>query len=61
VNRAIDEINRRLRLRTAVGLRALQLRRLVEERHGGFALVPAEVDVLRYHANSIRHLLPQEV
>jgi len=46
---------------TAVGLRALQLRRLVEERDGGFALVPAEVDVLRYYANSIRHLLPEEV
>jgi len=46
---------------TAVGLRALQLRRLVEERDGGFVLVPAEVDVLRYYANSIRHLVPEEV
>jgi hypothetical protein len=101
VNRAIDEINRRLRLRirpfkltrravlidrltfdprvveaagghvyvprtdeeyaTVVRLRALLLRRLVEERDGVFAVVPAEVPVLRYYANSIRHLLPEEV
>jgi glycerol-3-phosphate O-acyltransferase len=46
---------------TAVGLRALLLRRLVEERDGVFAVVPAEVPVLRYYANSIRHLLPEEV
>jgi glycerol-3-phosphate O-acyltransferase len=46
---------------TAVGLRALLLRRLVEEQDGVFAVVPAEVPVLRYYANSIRHLLPEEV
>ncbi|MEI6226613.1 MAG: 1-acyl-sn-glycerol-3-phosphate acyltransferase [Deltaproteobacteria bacterium] len=46
---------------TAVGLRALSLRRLIEERDGGFAPVPAEVPVLQYYANSIRHLLPDEV
>jgi glycerol-3-phosphate O-acyltransferase len=46
---------------TAVGLRALSLRHLIEEREGGFAPVPAEVPVLQYYANSIRHLLPDEV
>jgi glycerol-3-phosphate O-acyltransferase len=46
---------------TAVGLRALVLRRLVEERDGSFAPVPAEVPMLQYYANSIRHLLPEEV
>jgi len=46
---------------TAVGLRALILRRLIEERDGSFAPVPAEVPMLRYYANSIRHLLPEEV
>jgi glycerol-3-phosphate O-acyltransferase len=46
---------------TAVGLRALVLRRLIEERDGSFAPVPAEVPMLRYYANSIRHLLPEEV
>jgi glycerol-3-phosphate O-acyltransferase len=44
-----------------VGLRALSLRHLIEERDGGFAPVPAEVPVLQYYANSIRHLLPDEV
>jgi glycerol-3-phosphate O-acyltransferase len=46
---------------TAVGLRALVLRRLIEERDGSFAPVPAEVPMLRYYANSIRHLLSEEV
>ncbi len=46
---------------TAVGLRALSLRHLVEEREGGFAPVAAEVPLLQYYANSIRHLLPEEV
>ena len=46
---------------TAVGLRALVLRRLVEEREGGFAPVPGEIPVLQYYANSIRHLLPGEM
>lgn len=41
---------------TAVGLRMLTLRHLVEEREGGY--VPSEPDgaVLRYYANAIRHL-----
>jgi glycerol-3-phosphate O-acyltransferase len=46
---------------TAVGLRALSLRRLVEERDGAFAPVASEVPLLSYYANSIRHLLPEEV
>ncbi len=46
---------------TAVGLRALTLRRLVEEREGAFAPVRAEIPVLQYYASSIRHLLPEEV
>jgi len=46
---------------TAVGLRALVLRRLIEERDGSFAPVEAEVPLLRYYSNSIRHLLQEEV
>jgi len=46
---------------TAVGLRALVLRRLIEEQDGSFAPVEAEVPLLRYYSNSIRHLLPEEV
>ena len=41
---------------TAVGLRMLTLRHLVEERGGGFVPVERELPVLRYYANSIRHL-----
>jgi hypothetical protein len=44
-----------------VGLRALSLRHLVEEREGGVAPGAAEVPLLQYHANSVRHLLPEEV
>ena len=43
---------------TAVGLRMLTLRRIVEARDGGFAPVPAELPLLRYYAAAIRHLLP---
>ncbi len=39
-----------------VGLRALTLRHLVEERDGLFRCNPEEVGVLRYYANSIAHL-----
>ena len=46
---------------TAVGLRALSLRHLVEERDGAFSPVHAEIPVLQYYANSIRHLLPEEM
>ncbi|MBS1110609.1 MAG: glycerol-3-phosphate acyltransferase, partial [Anaeromyxobacteraceae bacterium] len=46
---------------TAVGLRALSLRRLIVEREGGFAPAPEEVPVLQYYANSIRHLLPEDM
>jgi len=46
---------------TAVGLRALSLRHLVEERDGAFSPVNAEIPVLQYYANSIRHLLPEEM
>jgi len=46
---------------TAVGVRMLTLRRLVEERDGGFAPVPGELPLLRYYANGIGHLLgPRE-
>ena len=40
-----------------VGLRMLRLRRLVEEREGLFAARPQELQLLRYYANSIAHLL----
>ncbi|HLE67444.1 MAG TPA: 1-acyl-sn-glycerol-3-phosphate acyltransferase [Burkholderiales bacterium] len=40
-----------------VGLRMLQLRHLVEERDGLYAAKPQELQVLRYYANSIAHLL----
>jgi len=40
----------------AVGLRMLTLRRLVEERGGGWAPVEAELPLLRYYANAIRQL-----
>lgn len=39
-----------------VGLRMLALRRLVLETDGIFAINPAEIDLLRYYANSIAHL-----
>jgi glycerol-3-phosphate O-acyltransferase len=42
----------------AVGLRMLTMRRLVVEREAGlFAAHPAELPVLRYYANSIKHLV----
>jgi glycerol-3-phosphate O-acyltransferase len=41
---------------TAVGLRMLTLRHLVAERDGGYVPVARELPVLRYYANSIRHL-----
>ena len=40
-----------------VGLRMLRLRRLVEEREGLFTARQEELPLLRYYANSIRHLL----
>ena len=43
-----------------VGLRMLTLRRLVAEESGLYRIVPGEVPLLRYYANSIRHLLPHE-
>ena len=44
---------------TAVGLRMLTLRRIVEARGGAIAPVPAELPLLRYYAAAIRHLLPE--
>lgn len=41
-----------------VGLRMLTLRKMVEESEGLYAAVPAEIPLLSYYANSIRHLLP---
>ncbi len=41
---------------TAVGLRMLTLRRLVERRDGGWLPVERELPLLRYYAGSIRHL-----
>jgi glycerol-3-phosphate O-acyltransferase len=42
----------------SVGLRMLTLRRLVDERDGLFTPRREELPLLRYYANSIRHLLP---
>jgi glycerol-3-phosphate O-acyltransferase len=44
-----------------VGLRMLTLRRLVAEREGRYTPEPAELQVLRYYANSIEHLRPQRL
>lgn len=41
-----------------VGLRMLSLRRLVADEGGLYVARPEEVPLLRYYANSIRHLLP---
>ena len=41
-----------------VGLRMLILRHIVEEEDGLFCARPDELPLLRYYANSIRHLLP---
>jgi glycerol-3-phosphate O-acyltransferase len=45
---------------TAVGLRMLTLRHLVEERDGAYAPVERELPLLRYYANAIRHLGARE-
>ena len=42
-----------------VGLRTLTLRRLVSEKDGLFSPLPEELPLLRYYANSIRHLFPE--
>jgi glycerol-3-phosphate O-acyltransferase len=42
-----------------VGLRMLTLRELVSEEDGLFAPLPEEQPMLRYYANSIRHLFPE--
>ena len=41
----------------SVGLRMLRLRRLVDERDGLYRCRSSELDLLRYYANSIAHLL----
>jgi glycerol-3-phosphate O-acyltransferase len=43
----------------AAGLRMLVMRHLVFERDGLFTANAAELPLLRYYANSIRHLIPQ--
>jgi glycerol-3-phosphate O-acyltransferase len=43
-----------------VGLRTLTLRRLVSEKDGLFSPLPEELPLLRYYANSIRHLFPEK-
>ena len=43
-----------------VGLRMLTLRHIIEEDNNLYKTVPEEVKILRYYANSIRHLLEQE-
>jgi glycerol-3-phosphate O-acyltransferase len=43
-----------------VGLRMLTLRRLVVEQDGLYRPTESELDVLRYYANSIAHLLPEQ-
>ncbi len=42
-----------------VGLRMLTLRKLVSEKDGLYSPLPAELPLLRYYANSIRHLFPE--
>jgi glycerol-3-phosphate O-acyltransferase len=42
----------------AVGMRMLTLRKLVSEEEGMYSPLPEELPLLRYYANSIRHLLP---
>ena len=44
-----------------VGLRMLTLRKLVAESDGLYAAVPGEVPLLSYYANSIRHLLSEDI
>ncbi|MBE0569902.1 MAG: 1-acyl-sn-glycerol-3-phosphate acyltransferase [Deltaproteobacteria bacterium] len=41
----------------AVGVRMLTLRKLVSEKEGMYSTIPEEHPLLRYYANSIRHLL----
>jgi glycerol-3-phosphate O-acyltransferase len=41
-----------------VGLRILTLRKLVSEEAGLYSPIPEELPLLRYYANSIRHLFP---
>ena len=41
-----------------VGLRMLTLRHLVEEKEGLYCVNPDNAALLRYYANSIRHLFP---
>jgi glycerol-3-phosphate O-acyltransferase len=43
-----------------VGLRMLTLRHLVEEENGLYRVNPREEPLLRYYANSIAHLLPDQ-
>lgn len=40
-----------------VGLRMLILRRIVEKKDGLYQAVPGEINILRFYANSIHHLL----
>ncbi len=42
----------------SVGVRMLTLRKLVSEEEGMYLPLPQELPLLRYYANSIRHLLP---
>ena len=44
-----------------VGLRMLRLRRLVDADGQGYRVVPEEMELLRYYANSVRHLLEPAV
>ncbi len=44
----------------AVGLRMLTLRKLVSEDDGLYSPLPGELPLLRYYANSIRHLFPSD-
>ena len=44
---------------TTVGLRMLVLRHVVQEADGLYRVHEAELDLLRYYANSIAHFLPE--
>jgi glycerol-3-phosphate O-acyltransferase len=44
----------------ATAVNMLVLRRIIEENNGNFRVVPEEIDILRYYANSIDHWLENE-
>ena len=47
-------------MRFEVGMRMLTLRGIVTETEGVYAAAPDKAGLLRFYANSIAHLLPEE-